>query len=301
MKGCDFMGYIIIILVIIIVFQGLHLFFIKKELKNITKSIDKVKSDKSNNLIHNNYGIKESNDLINKINELLLDIKNTEITYFNKNKNLTKMITNISHDLRTPLTSALGYIDIILNNNISEEEKKHELIIVERKIKKLEELINSFFEFSKIISSDEPPKLEKVNVISILENCIATFYEDFISLKRKINYNIPNNKIMILSNQKMLMRIFDNIIINALKHSTSDLNITIKKESKNIKIIFENELETSDLDTNLMFQEFYTNDISRTKGNTGLGLAIVKEFTEQLNGKIYANKKKDKLIIVIEF
>lgn len=293
------MGYIIIVLVIIIVFQGLHLFFIKKELKDITKSIDKVKSDKSNNLIHNNYGIKESNDLINKINELLLEIKDTEITYFNKNKNLTKMITNISHDLRTPLTSALGYIDIILNNNINEEEKKHGLMIVERKIKKLEELINSFFEFSKIVSSNEPPKLEKINVISILENSIATFYEDFISLKRKINYNIPNSKIMILSNQKMLVRIFDNIIINALKHSTSDFNITIK-EAKNIKIIFENELETSDLDTNLMFQEFYTNDISRTKGNTGLGLAIVKEFTEKLEGSVYAKKSCNHLQIILE-
>lgn len=294
------MKYFIVILIIIIVFQRFHLFLVKRELKNITKDIDEVKNSDSNNLIHNNYGTSELNGLINKINNLLSEIKETKIIYSNKNKNLTKMMTNISHDLRTPLTSAIGYIDLILNSDISNEEKMQSLMIIERKLNKLEELVSSFFEFSKIVSGSVSTKLDKVNVISILESSIASFYEDFISEKRKINYTSTNNKIIISANQKMLIRIFDNLIANALKHGKSDLKITIKA-AKNISIIFENEMKDKDIDIKRIFEEFYTADISRTKGNTGLGLAIVKEFTENLDGKVYAEKVKNKLKIVVEF
>ena len=98
----------------------------------------------------------------------------------------------------------------------------------------------------------------------------------------------------------MLTRIFDNLIINALKHSTSDLEIRVKTKEK-IQISFSNTLLYKELDLDSIFDEFYTVDISRTKGNTGLGLAIVKEFTEALNGVVTAKKEKNQLIILLEF
>ena len=211
-----------------------------------------------------------------------------------------KMMTNISHDLRTPLTSALGYIDMILYSNISKEEQIKELKIIEERLKRLEELINSFFEFSKIISNNKDPELEKMNLNTILENCIINYYEDYKNHKRQILFNYNQNKIMLYSNKEILVRIFDNLIANAYKHSTGDLEINITANDT-IKITFINSLDYNDLDIHKMFDEFYTIDISRTKGNTGLGLAIAKEFTESLGGKIYANKKKGLLEITMEF
>lgn len=145
------------------------------------------------------------------------------------------------------------------------------------------------------------PKFGKINLNEVLGNCIANYYEDFKKANRKIilTYNL-NNKIIVNANQELLTRIFDNLIGNAYKHSISDLEIEIVQENR-IKITFINELQYRELDTNKIFEEFYTVDISRTKGNTGLGLAIAKEFTESLKGKIYANKKNNKLIITIEF
>lgn len=98
----------------------------------------------------------------------------------------------------------------------------------------------------------------------------------------------------------MLERIFDNLIRNAYKHSNNDLDINLYID-KNIVISFSNELLDNNLDVEKIFDEFYTVDISRTKGNTGLGLAIVKEFVEQLNGKIIAENIENKLIITILF
>lgn len=291
---------IIILLIIIIIVLSSYLFIIKKELKRISKCISENKNRDSNTLIHQEISLKELAAVINEINELIQEVKKNEINNEQKNKKLKKMMINISHDLRTPLTSALGYIDIILNSNITREEKENKLRIIEERLKRLEELINSFFEFSKAVSEEELPKLSAMNIIALLEESIARYYEDYNNKGRKIEFSSSIRKYKLLSNKEMLIRIFDNLISNAYKHSDGDLKIEIEN-TKHLKIIFTNLLLHLDLDIDHIFDEFYTIDISRTKGNTGLGLAIVKEFTEQLGGNISAIKQKENLKIILEF
>lgn len=133
-----------------------------------------------------------------------------------------------------------------------------------------------------------------------MESCIANYYEDYKKEGRKIILECDKNKMILNTNENMLKRIFDNLIGNAYKHSTDDLSIKIEI-TDNVKIKFSNKLLYNELDIDKMFDEFYTVDIARTKGNTGLGLAIAKEFTEKLNGKIYADKQSNILTITIEF
>ena len=293
------MEFVIIILIIVIIILLTYLFLYHNEIKHISKEIDIIKDLNSNTLIHSKYNLKIINNLIYKINNLLTESKNIKIDYGNKNKSLMKMMTNISHDLRTPLTSALGYIDIILKSDLSEEEKKRDLITIEKRLRRLEELINSFFEFSKIISINKRPTLEKINLISVLEESVIAFYDDYKKNNREILLDCNQRKIIINSNKMLLTRIFENLIGNAYKHSNSDLSIKVEIANK-VKIIFSNELLDDDVDVDKIFDEFYTVDISRTKEGTGLGLAIAKEFTRQLNGKIYAEKRKGQLKIIIE-
>lgn len=293
------MEFIIIILIIVIIILLTYLFLYHNEVKHISKEIDNIKDLDSNTLIHSKYNLKNINNLIYKINNLLTESKNIKIDYGNKNKSLMKMMTNISHDLRTPLTSALGYIDIILKSDLSEEEKKKDLITIEKRLRRLEELISSFFEFSKIISTNKRPALEKINLTSVLEESVIVFYDDYKKNNRKILLDCNQRKIIINSNKMLLTRIFENLIGNAYKHSNSDLNIKVEIENK-VKIIFSNELLDNDVDIDRIFDEFYTVDISRTKEGTGLGLAIAKEFTKQLNGNIYAEKHNNQLKIIIE-
>lgn len=293
------MEFIIIILIIVIIILLTYLFLYHNEVKHILKEIDNIKDLDSNTLIHSKYNLKNINNLIYKINNLLTESKNIKIDYGNKNKSLMKMMTNISHDLRTPLTSALGYIDIILKSDLSEEEKKKDLITIEKRLRRLEELISSFFEFSKIISTNKRPALEKINLTSVLEESVIVFYDDYKKNNREILLDCNQRKIIINSNKMLLTRIFENLIGNAYKHSNSDLNIKVEIENK-VKIIFSNELLDNDVDIDRIFDEFYTLDISRTKEGTGLGLAIAKEFTKQLNGNIYAEKHNNQLKIIIE-
>lgn len=294
------MNFVIIFLVIIIFILIIYLFLLKKEIVKITTELKEIKNEDTNLTIHSNISSNELAYLINEINSLLVSIRDKEILLERKNSNVRKMMTNISHDLRTPLTSAIGYIDIVLNEDLSEEEKKKSLKIIKNRLKKLEELINSFFEFSKIMSKDKKPDLESVNIVSLLEECIANYYDDYSRENRKILFENSILKLNILSNNKMLTRVFDNLISNAYKHSSSNLIIKLTKKEI-LEISFENDLNYDELDVERIFDEFYTIDISRTKQNTGLGLAIAKEFCEMLGWNIYALKQGNKLKIVLKF
>ncbi len=294
------MVIVIFLLIMIILGLGTYLFFMKQELKKITQSIYEMKCSDSNLLIHQSISSKELNVLILEVNQLYQEMKKKEIFFGQQNKSLRKMMMNISHDLRTPLTSALGYIDIVLNSNLSKEEKEKELKIIEERLKRLEELISSFFDFSQIIfKRDSIPKQEE-NLIALLEEAIAHSYEDYQREKRQILFHRETTKIKIYSSHKLIIRIFDNLIGNALKHGKGSLEIIVDQRKKT-QIIFQNKLKTDHLAVDRIFEEFYTEDISRTKGSTGLGLAIAKEFMEQLGGKIWAKKEGDYLKIILEF
>ena len=295
------MEIILVILVIIILFLVCCLFFMKMELRRIKKELALVLSRKTNGLIHTEFTSKEIHDLVECINTHLTEIKSKESKLERKNANFVKMIRNISHDLRTPLTSSLGYVSLMLESDVTEQEKIKNLKIVEERLKRLSELIDSFFEFSKILSNNQIIELDEINLVAVVEKAISNHYEDFSKDNRMIDFKTNKRKIKIKSNEVMLVRVFDNLIRNAYKHSNGNLDIEINQTNDKVKIKFINDLLYNDLDVDRIFDEFYTVDISRTKGNTGLGLAIAKEFVEQLKGKIKADKKNNKLIITIIF
>lgn len=271
---------------------------LKSEIKNLTNELRELKDKNTNTLLHS-VNSSES-DLINEINNLLKEMRENKAEYSRKNHALEQMMTNISHDLRTPLTSAMGYISIIRSSDLPEEEKSRELAIIEKRLIRLEELIDSFFEFSQIVSSGKPPEKTKLNLVSVLEESIVHYYDDYCAQNRQIIFSCDKSKILIHSNYNMLMRIFDNLIGNALKHGKGDLSLSVNS-ADNLQITFKNELVISDIDVERVFEEFYTTDISRTKGNTGLGLAIAKQFTETLGGRITAEQANNLFSITISF
>ncbi len=290
-----------IILGILVIILFTHLFCLKRDLKKLNKDLTHYKKIDTNNLLHTSSMDKDLKQMICQINDELQKIKTKEILIKQQSWRLKKMMTNISHDLKTPLTSAIGYIEMIQSSTIDHEKKQKYISIIEERLHKLSSLIQSFFEFSSILSKDETPVIENQEIIPILEQCIISYYEDFDQEKRKIilKDHLQNKKIQ--TNKMMLIRIFDNIIGNSLKHGINDLIITLTEDDQTLSIAFQNEMTDTLLDVNQIFDEFYTTDISRTSGNTGLGLAIVKEFVTLLGGTVDAKIQKETLIITLHF
>lgn len=267
---------------------GILLFLLliqRYEIRSISRQLKEIKGQETNELVHSSGSGKVSAGLIDEINVLLKDMNNSRILYNQKTHALEQMMTNISHDLRTPLTSAMGYIQIIQDSELSEEEKCRELAIIEKRLIRLEELINSFFEFSQVISNGKVTQKEEVNLVAVLEESIAHYYNDFCDQSRQIIFHHDDARLPIRSNHNMLLRIFDNLIGNGLKHGVGDVSVILTGPDI-IQIRFENMVIDSEIDTERIFDEFYTTDISRTKGSTGLGLAIAKQFTQMLDGEI---------------
>ncbi|SKA68637.1 Histidine kinase-, DNA gyrase B-, and HSP90-like ATPase [Eubacterium uniforme] len=286
---------ILIIICLLLVFANLKA---KKSQESMAEQIKYINSTETNQLLHSEYG-GVSENLINEINEVLKEKRSDSIYYQRKSHTIDQMITNISHDIRTPLTSAMGYINLVRNSDLDEKEKERELEVIEKRLHRMEELIEQFFEFSKVISKDEEIKKEDLNLIGVLEEAIAHYFDDFEAKNRMISLKYDSRKLVVHSNRGMLLRIFDNVISNALKHGEGELEVDVKSEDGKNVITFSNISKDDKLDVTQIFDEFYTTDISRTKGSTGLGLAIVKQFTNLLGGGIDANKEGDKFEIII--
>lgn len=269
----------------------------RKEMKSINRQLTDLIDVSTNQLVHTENGL--GTDLINTVNTLLVRMQTIRVEYAHRSHTLDQMLTNISHDLRTPLTSAMGYMNLVLDSDLPEEEKERELEIVRRRLVRLEELINSFFEFSSIISRGEKPKMEPMNLVQALEEAVSHAYDDFCAAGRKIDLQCEGRKWMLDSNNAMLMRIFDNLIGNAKKHGIGDLTIRAEKTEEGYRLSFTNPCPEA-IDASRVFDEFYTTDISRTNGSSGLGLAIAKQFTELLGGKIRAEAEKGVFAILIE-
>lgn len=293
------MNILVVILLTIIFVLIIYLFLLKKEIKRIRYDLDEILNIDSNKVLHSEFSNKELNKLLQKINKMITYVRNKELYLGQKNNYLKKEIINITHDLRTPLTSSLGYIDLILKSELSKEEAIKELKIIENRLLRLNELINSFFEFSMITTNTKTVDMKRINLVAIIEECISHYYDDFTRENREIIFENKVKNCMILSNEEILKRVIDNLIGNSLKHSSSHLTIKLSLNT-DIKLLFENEIVDNNFDIDHIFDEFYTSDISRTKGNTGLGLAIAKTFIENLDGNISAKINKNRLSILIK-
>lgn len=290
-----------IILIIILGLLIIYLCFLHKNIKNLTMDLKEYQSQETNTLLHTNSINKDLQELIKVINDELNEIKQKEIVINHQNNQTKKMITNISHDLKTPLTSALGYIEILKSTELEKEKQQKYLSITEERLQKLSVLIHSFFEFSTILTFQEEFEKEQVNIIPILEQCIVPFYEDFETSGRKIILQKKVSKYVLWTNKTMFTRIVDNLISNSLKHGVGNLTISIRNQDQQLMLSFKNKFVDAHLDIDQLFNEFYTTDISRTKGNTGLGLAIVKEFVTLLGGRVTAKKHHQFLTITMIF
>lgn len=277
-----------LVLLLISITVGILLFLLllqKREIKSITEQLKRIKPQDTNQLVHTLGGDRDCGELITEINTILGEARADRVRYQEKSHALEQMLTNISHDLRTPLTSAMGYMGILHSSELSREECEREIEIIEKKLRRLEELIDSFFEFSRILSSDQQPELEETNLVAVLEEAMVHYYDDYCSQGRNISFHHEVSRLTICTNRNMLLRIFDNLIGNGLKHGRGDVSITLT-ETDTVQVQFRNMPENTEIDIDRIFDEFYTTDISRTKGSTGLGLAIAKQFTRMLGGDI---------------
>jgi signal transduction histidine kinase len=203
-----------------------------------------------------------------------------------------ELITNVSHDLKTPLTSIINYVDLLDNDNISDEKRKTYLEILKERSLRLKVLIEDLFEASKASSGNLEMHMENLDPVALLRQTLGEF-EDKISISNlEFIKNIPDKKLIIHADGKKTFRIFQNLISNILKYSLSGTRVYIDVEEKDefVSITFKNISEYSlNFSEEDILERFKRGDSSRTTEGSGLGLAIAKSLVE-LQGGIFELK-----------
>ena len=282
------------ILFVLILFIGIKLYVIKKSIKEIQIELDKIVTTDTNQLLTISSSDKVMKQLANDLNKELKILRNEKLQYQNGNQELKKILTNISHDMRTPLTAIRGYMDLIRENK---ERQKDYVEIVEKKIEELTVLTDELFDFSKTMDIGVKIEKERCCINEILEETLANMYYIFKEKQIEPNIKICEQKIYRDLDKHSMIRVFENILSNACKYSNGDLNVTLDETGK---LIFSNKATSLDATTvQKIFDRYFT--VENAKKSTGLGLSISKQLVELNGGRIFAKYVNENLIIKIVF
>lgn len=287
----------IIILVFVCIFLIVKLFIIKKTIREIEKSFTYILESDTNNIVTISSLDKDIKNLTINLNKNLVELRKQKLQYKNGNQELKKIITNISHDLRTPLTALKGYIDLIKQEKLSDNQKKY-LKIIQKKSDEITELTGQLFEFSKIVDTLENNiniKKEECCINEILEETLVNFYSIFKEKSIIPTIKITDKKMYKTINKVLIVRIFENILSNVSKYSNGNFKVEMNEDGI---ITFSNKATSLDATTvQKIFDRYFS--VENAKESTGIGLSIAKQLVELNNGTIKAAYNDGYLIIEI--
>lgn len=281
---------------IIIVILCVKIYFMKKSAREISREFsDRLKSD-TNTLIGISSRDKAMRELADNINRQLVILRRDHIRYELGNAELKKAVTNISHDLRTPLTAICGYLELMKKEEKSEKLSKY-LDIIGDRADTMKQLTEELFSYSVVISENGGMITETVLINSVLEDCVIGYYAALSEKGIVPNVSITEKMIYRELCCADLSRVFSNLIANALKYSDGDLNITLDDDGT---ITFSNTAAALDgTDIGRLFDRFFT--VETARNSTGLGLSIARSLVERMNGTISAEWSEHILCIRVCF
>ena len=290
-----FWKILVFFLLVIIFALLLKIFYMRKAIREIKRGFsEKLYTDTNTPIMLSSHD-KLVSSLANDINVELKELQKQKHRYIQGDKELKNAITNISHDLRTPLTTICGYLSL-LDREEKSEHIARQLSIIKNRTFALKQLVEELFRYTTIISDTENSVYTETVINNVLEDCISSYYAMFKEKGITPNINLCEQKIVRSVDKTALLRIFNNVIDNAIKYSDGDLVISL---FENGKIVFSN--HTSDLNEiqiGKLFDRFYT--VNTARKSTGLGLSIAKALIEKMDGNISADYSNNVLSIIIE-
>lgn len=308
---------IICILSFINIICVITLILYKRQIRSICRQMRFVIEKNSNLEVTRDINSREINELIHDINELIATYRNKKVQIEKKSEDLKETITNISHDIRTPLTSLNGYFEFLKEVEDEEKQQKYTEIIQDR-INCLKDMLEQLFTYVKLQNDEYEFEMERLNITAELSNIIVSFYEEIKSRKFEPQISIVDSPVYLNLNKLAFYRIFENIIKNAIEHGTDRLiiemrikNMTVEGETDEMKngecriveIVISNTIRNAaedthhsdinktlsdEIDVNKIFSRFYKADKSRSQNSTGLGLAIAHDMVCKMGGEIKA-------------
>lgn len=268
-----------ILIIIIMLYTLIRFISLKKQLRKIEKQ---VYNKERVNITLNDKDIEK---LSATINNNMQEQKQVEIDIMNREERLKQNISDIAHDLRTPLASIRGYITLL--DNCTEQEKKEYINIIERKSEELNLLINNFYEISLFDNSSLKIQTTSIDIVQVIMEIVISNYALIKNNEIEIDNRLPEKQIKIYGEEITCKRIIQNLISNSIKYSNGYISIQLDEFDNEVIFTIKNSvLELKESDLNHLFERFYTVDKSRNRSGSGLGLYIVKLLLKKIGGEV---------------
>jgi signal transduction histidine kinase len=260
----------------------------RRMIKKIGRQLSFLQTHKTNMKLTYDLPFAELNELSDRINGILDLMRETERRARSGEDNIKEIITSLSHDIRTPLTSMDGYFQLLAESG-TDKERLHYIAIIQGRIKSLKDLLEDLFTFTKLQNESYTLDLNEMDMTKAVYNAVFQFYEDFKSRGIEPVVELSESRLMVQGNAEALHRVFQNILKNALVHGSGGIRILLRTEGDAVLFSCSNTVENpAEMDMTKVFTRFYKADSARTHSSTGLGLSIAKGLVERMDGEISA-------------
>ncbi|MCR1847869.1 sensor histidine kinase [Paraclostridium sordellii] len=280
-----------ILIIIIMLYTLIRFISLKKQLRKIEKQV--YNKERVNITLND----KDIENLAATINNNMQEQKQVEIDIMNREERLKQNISDIAHDLRTPLASIRGYITLL--DNCTEQEKKDYINIIERKSEELNLLINNFYEISLFDNSSLKIQTTSIDIVQVIMEIVISNYALIKNNEIEIDNRLPEKQIKIYGEELTCKRIIQNLISNSIKYSNGYISIQLDEFDNEVIFTIKNSvLELKESDLEHLFERFYTVDKSRNRSGSGLGLYIVKLLLKKIGGEVRDISLEDDILSI---
>lgn len=295
------MVILLIILSALVLVLLFRLLFIKKELNSITTNLNRIRLTETKEKVTITLGDQTVEQLAKQINYLIEDKHKSQKDAIRTERQLTEMIASMSHDLRTPLTAIIGYLQLLAKEEISPEDHTRYITITQARANQLHALIQSFFALSTIQEGKESLHLEPVQIDQLIKKRALTYYDAFEQDKKHVDIHIPEKVSTVIGDVVACNRIIENILLNAMQHAEKEITIRLLENKDTVLFTVENTIQSiKKPDPDRLFERLYTQDSSR-QTHRGLGLPIVERLMEQMDGRVFVVIEKGTFSITCEW
>lgn len=280
---------IVILTAVALMILAARLIRYRSQIKHMKEELSMLRQEDTNYRLSSYCRIGETEEVIRLFNEILEKYRRETAELKRENRTYRESITSISHDIRTPLTSAKGYLQMLSGEDVPKEKQQEYRKTVENRVDDVTGMLNQLFEYARVEAGELEFTMERINMTNLFADTISMFYEDFLKKDCEPEIEISETPCYVKADRQALRRVMENLIKNALVHGTGDYRFSLRKQGDKVRLAVSNRTDSIEpKDMERIFERFYTTDTSRTRKTTGLGLAIVKQFVTRMEGEVQA-------------
>lgn len=286
-----------IVLVIVIIKYGIY----RWQIREICHQLVFLKKEETNKRVQTDLSKKEILELANQINQMIDEQEHESLLIRKKETQLRETLTNISHDIRTPLTSMKGFFELLVEEK-DEAKKLHYERTIRERMEDLSYLLEELFTYTKLQNETYELVLEQQDFTRLVMDSLFSFYEQWKEKNIKPDVSIDEKPVMIMCNDIAVKRILTNVLRNAMIHGNGQIEICYKIKKDGVLFQCYNGCgDIEELEIGRVFERFYKADAARSESSSGLGLSIASELTQRMSGTMEARIEQGRFLVEVWF